>query len=147
MIHHVSIGVCHPEAVASAFAELLGGFYRPFLADGFMVHCHDEHGTSVEVYPSDTLLTGNEWPYDKGPKQEGLMATHFALSVDLSVEEAEAIAERAGWDCYRKQRGGFPVLEMWIDKRQMFEVLSPEYAQQYIAVHEDLSKKALAAKA
>ena len=45
-----------------------------------------------------------------------------------------AIAAREGWGAkYRKRGGMFGVVEMWIDGRQMIEVLTPEMQVEYRA--------------
>jgi hypothetical protein len=52
------------------------------------------------------------------------------------LEEAEvfAIAQREGWMAkYRKRGGLFGVIELWLENRQMMEVLTAEMQREYLA--------------
>ena len=52
----------------------------------------------------------------------------------LEPKEVYAIAEREGWPAkYRKRGGVFGVIELWIEGRQMVEVLTPEMQAEYLA--------------
>jgi hypothetical protein len=45
-----------------------------------------------------------------------------------------AIAAREGWPAkYRKRGGVFGVIELWIEGRQMMEILTPEMQAEYLA--------------
>jgi hypothetical protein len=45
-----------------------------------------------------------------------------------------AIATREGWPAkYRKRGGLFGVVELWIEGRQMIEVLTPEMQSEYLS--------------
>jgi hypothetical protein len=45
-----------------------------------------------------------------------------------------AIAAREGWPAkYRKRGGLFGVVEIWIEGRQMIEILTPDMQAEYLA--------------
>jgi len=63
-----------------------------------------------------------------------LTATHGAIGTKLGRDAVLAIAEREGWPAkYRKRGGLFGVIELWIEGRQMMEVLTPEMQEEYLA--------------
>src|SRR5262245_8911234 len=102
MIHHLSIAARDPKHVASVLRELFEGRLTGFgpYRDSYIAWMGGEYGTAIEVYP-----TGTEMFPDAGPGQanfrhvEGspFTATHATVSVDRSVGEIMAIAEREGW--------------------------------------------------
>src|SRR5262249_59191345 len=99
----------------------------------------DEHGSGVEVYPAGTHLEpggseGGGFVQDPAPRR-GYGATHFALSVRTDPATVEAIARRAGWHCVTCSRGRFHVIEVWVENETMVEVLPPEFAAEYLALH------------
>jgi hypothetical protein len=52
----------------------------------------------------------------------------------LDQEGVLAIAHREGWAAkYRKRGGVFGVIELWIEGRQMLEVLTPDMQAEYLA--------------
>ena len=69
----------------------------------------------------------------KRPEARGHGPTHFALSVATDADTIEAIAARAGWQCFRCNRGPFHVIEVWVESEMMVEILPPEFAAEYLA--------------
>ena len=68
------------------------------------------------------------------------VATHFAMATPLTQEQVLAIAAREGWPAkYRKRGGMFGVVEMWIEGRQMMEVLSPQMQAEYLAAMREMA--------
>ena len=124
--------------MAEVFAELFDGLCLPFPPNpgAFISIARDGHGTAVEVYPVDTVIIPNG--ADGGDfvhtgQRLGYGAVHFALSVDRSLADIEAIARREGWECYVCSRGGdFDVVEVWVDNRFLVELLPPEFAARYL---------------
>jgi hypothetical protein len=57
---------------------------------------------------------------------------HAALSVALSDDAIIAIAKQAGWRAAVRPSGPFSVVEVWVENRIMFEVLSPREATRYV---------------
>jgi hypothetical protein len=146
MIHHVSIAVREPKRVAEAMAELMDGYCMPFPANpnSFFVFQLDDHGTEIEIYPEGTVLSRDEPTFiDGGRTSAEYTAHHFALSVTASAEKIQALAAREGWFCRRVDRAQFPVMEVWIDNTQMFEALTPEFADQYLKITADLKNMVL----
>ena len=140
MLFHMSIAAADPARVAGVIAELWGGEALPFPPvsdDGWIVLAGDDRGTAMEVYPLDTVL--RETPGDADAHGAvapacGLTPTHAAIGTALSPGEVMAIAAREGWPAkYRKRGGMFGVVEMWINGRQMVEVLTPEMQVEYRA--------------
>src|SRR5882757_6205159 len=137
MIHHLSIGARDPQHVAGVLAELMGGVAVPFPPNpgSFFALQLDEHGSGVEVYPAGTELQPGGATGGSFIKKDvrGYGATHFALSVATDAGTVQAIAERAGWQCFDCNRGPFHVIEVWVENETMVEILPPEYAREYLA--------------
>ena len=113
MIHHLSIAARDPQHAAGVLAELMGGKSVPFPPNpgSFFALQLDDHGSGVEVYPAGTELAPNGstgGTFVKQPSARGFGATHFALSVPTDADKVEAIAAKAGWQCYRCNRGPVP---------------------------------------
>lgn len=139
MIHHVSIPVTDPRRAAEAFAELVGGRVTPFkaYAGGWITWTDDEVGTSVEFFPRGTEM----FP----PEGEGMVefrhvegvspfvATHLTLSVDRTVDDVAAVADRAGWRTQVVSRGPHDVVELWVENTVMVEVMTPEMTADFLA--------------
>ena len=137
MIHHLSIAARDPKQAAGVLAELMGGTAVPFPPNpgSFFALQLDDHGSGVEVYPAGTELqpggdVGGKF-VRKDPRGYG--STHFALSVSTNADTVQAIARRAGWQCFDCNRGPFHVIEVWVENETMVEILPPEYAQEYLA--------------
>ena len=81
---------------------------------------------------SPTTVPEPQFRHD--PRASGHTATHAAISVDLEVDEVLAIAAREGWRALVLPRGGFEVIEFWIDNTVMIELLTPAMAADYLAV-------------
>ena len=57
-----------------------------------------------------------------------------AIATPLDRQAVLAIAAREGWPAkYRKRGGVFGVIELWIEGRQMMEILTPEMQAEYLA--------------
>jgi hypothetical protein len=137
MIHHLSIAARDPQHVAGVLAELIGGKAVPFPPNpgSFFALQLDEYGSGVEVYPAGTELQPGGTTGGSFVKKEarGYGPTHFALSVTTDADKVEAIAARAGWQCFRCNRGPFHVIEVWVENESMVEILPPEFAAEYLA--------------
>jgi hypothetical protein len=138
MIHHLSIAARDPQHAAGVLAELMGGKSVPFPPNpgSFFALQLDDHGSGVEVYPAGTELAPNGntgGTFVKQPPHRGYGATHFALSVSTDADKVEAIAKKAGWQCYTCNRGPFHVIEVWVENHTMVEILPPDYAAEYLA--------------
>jgi hypothetical protein len=140
MLFHMSIAADDPRHVASVIAELWGGRAMPFppVSDnGWIALSGDERGTALEVYPQGTVLRESEGDADAHGEATGtdrFTATHGAIATHLGQDAVLAIAEREGWPAkYRKRGGLFGVVELWIEGRQMMEVLTPDMQSEYLA--------------
>lgn len=140
MLFHMSIAAQDPRHVAAVIAELWAGEAFPFppVSDnGWIAVAGDERGSAVEVYPVDIVLREAEGDADAWGESTGQVtytATHAALATALDSAAVLAIARREGWPAkYRKRGGLFGVIEMWIEGRQMVEVLTPEMQDEYRA--------------
>jgi hypothetical protein len=138
MLFHMSISARDPRHVAEVIAELWGGTVRrfpPVSDNGWIALAGDDRGTALEVYPHGTVLREAEGDADAfgQPDLPGdFTATHAAIATLLDQESVFAIARREGWPAkYRKRGGRFGVVEMWIEGRQMVEVLTPEMQAEY----------------
>jgi hypothetical protein len=140
MIFHFSIAAHHPHHVAAVIAELWDGdalFFPPISDDAWIVIARDDRRSAMEIYPIDTVLREVEGDADargEATGQIGFTATHAAIATSLTQEQVTAIAARECWPVkYRKRGGMFGVLELWIEGRQMMEILTPEMQGQYCA--------------
>jgi hypothetical protein len=137
MIHHLSIAARDPRNTAEVLAELMGGTAVPFPPNpgSFFALQLDEHGSGVEVYPAGTELQPGGATGGSFVKKDarGYGSTHFALSVATGADTVQAIAQRAGWQCFNCDRGPFHVIEVWVENETMVEILPPEYAREYLA--------------
>lgn len=140
MIHHFSIAAKDPRHVAEVLAELFGGTVTGFgpRAGGYIAWAGDDHGTAIEVYPFATELfpppSGNGQAHfrnDAGASH--FSATHGAVSVERTEEEILALGKREGWRAVRLDRGGFEVIELWVENTVMLEVMTPQMAADYLA--------------
>lgn len=138
MIHHLSIAARNPKRVAGVFAELLDGISLPFPPSpgAYLALARDGHGSGIEVYLSDVVLTpdgGAGARFNQTGKDEGPTAVHFAMSIDCDVADVEAIAQREGWISHVCSRGGdFDVVELWVENRILVELLTPAFTARYL---------------
>lgn len=140
MLFHLSIAAHDPRHVAEVIAEFWRGEALPFppvTPGSWIALAGDERGTAIEVYPIDTVLREEEGDADSFGERTGetrFTATHAAIATTLSQPEIMAIAAREGWPAkYRKRGGAFGVIELWIEGRQMMELLTTEMQAEYLA--------------
>ena len=138
MLFHMSIAGHDPRRIATVIAELWGGEALRFPAvtqGSWVALAGDARSTILEVYPIDTVLKQAEGDADAYGERTGQVAhtaTHGAIATHLDQSAVFAIAEREGWPAKYRRRGGvFGVIELWIEGRQMIEVLTPEMQAEY----------------
>jgi hypothetical protein len=138
MLFHMSIAAHDPRRVADVIAEMWGGdvFFFPPVTDGsWLVLAGDDRGTTMEIYPIDTVLregAGDADAYGERTGNVGFTASHAAIATELDQQAVLAIADREGWSAkYRKRGGLYGVIELWVEGRQMIEVLTPEMQAEY----------------
>lgn len=138
MLFHMSIAAHQPRHVAEVIAELWEGeafMFPPVSDDAWIVLAGDERRTALEVYPIDTVLReaeGDADAYGQATGHTSFTATHGAIATPLDQDAVLAIAAREGWPAKYRNRGGmFGVIELWIEGRQMMEILTPEMQQEY----------------
>ena len=111
--------------------------FPPVSDNGWAALAGDERGTMIEVYPQGTVLRESEGDVDAYGDPSGtdrFTASHGAIATPLDTEAVLALAKREGWPAkYRKRGGLFGVVELWIEGRQMMEVLTPEMQAEYLA--------------
>jgi hypothetical protein len=140
MLFHMSIAADNPKQVAAVIAELWSGQARrfpPISDNGWIALAQDERGTAIEVYPHGTLLRETPGDADAHGATGGtdrFTPTHAAIATPLDQDTVMAIAKREDWPAkYRKRGGLFGVIELWIEGRQMMEVLTPAMQAEYLA--------------
>ncbi|MDO6413910.1 hypothetical protein Q4F19_05910 [Sphingomonas sp. BIUV-7] len=134
----MSIAARDPRHVAEVVAELWGGEAFPFppVSDnGWIALAGDERGTALECYPINVVLresAGDADAHGEATGRDDLTATHAAIATILDEPAVIALAAREGWPAkYRKRGGAFGVIELWIEGRQMIEVLTAEMQDEY----------------
>lgn len=150
MLFHLSIAAREPRRVAQVIAELWRGEAHPFppvARESWIALAGDDRGTAVEVYPIGTVLREQDGDADAHGERSGdtgFTATHAALATPLQQDEVLAIAAREGWPAkYRKRGGAFGVIELWIEGRQMMELLTAEMQAEYLAAMTPRSYRAM----
>lgn len=140
MLFHVSIAARDPRNVATVIAELWGGVVAPFppvIAGGWAAVARDDRNSAVEIYPLRTTLHEAAGDADAFGVLDGVddrTASHAAIATELDRDAVLAIAAREGWPAkYRKRGGLFGVIELWIEGRQMMEILTPDMVAEYRA--------------
>jgi hypothetical protein len=140
MLFHMSIGADDPQHVATVIAEIWGGQARrfpPVSDNGWVALSGDERGTTIEVYPQGIVLREGEGDVDAVGEFSGtdrFTPTHAAIATNLDRDAVLTIARREGWPAkYRKRGGLFGVVELWLERHQMIEVLTPEMQAEYLA--------------
>jgi hypothetical protein len=139
MLFHMSIAAHAPQHVAVVFAEIWGGEAFPFppISKGsWIALAGDDRGTAIEVYPLNVVLRESEGDadaYGEATARDLFTATHGAIATHLDAEAIMALASREGWPAkYCKRGGQFGVIELWVEGRQMIEVLTPEMQREYL---------------
>lgn len=139
MLFHMSIDADDPQHVAQVIAEFWGGVATPFppVSEGsWVAMAGDARNTMVEVYPRGTELHEVAGDADANGSDGGRRtgsASHMAIGTPLDADAVFAIAQREGWPAkYRKRGDLFGVIELWIEGRQMAELLTPEMQAEYL---------------
>jgi len=140
MLFHMSIAAHDPRHVAEVLAEIWQGQvfrFPPVSNNAWIALAGDDRRTALEVYPIDVVLRESEGDADAHGEHTGeaaFTATHGAIGTPLGREAVMAIAAREGWPAkYRKRGGLFGVIELWIEGRQMMEILTDEMQDEYQA--------------
>lgn len=137
MIIHLSISAHNPKHVASVLAELWKGEVLPFppVPGGFVAIAGDERASIIEVYPETQGYAAGPEEYalvERAPAKEA-EPVHFLMQIRVSEEDAIALGTREGWTVRKCSRGGmFDVIELWVENRQMVELVTPQMAQTYV---------------
>lgn len=140
MIHHMSVPATDTQHVADVLRRLTNGTVTAFgpYRDSWIVWFGDEHGTAIEVYPVGTEMYppdgDGQARFRTNPDPSPYVATHAAISLDCSVEQVLALAADESWRAVVLPRGGFQVIEFWIENHVMLELLTPAMAADYLAL-------------
>jgi len=139
MIHHISIVAQNPLRVAHVLAEIWHGQVFAFFPNpgGYLVTMSDDYGSAIEVYPlQDQLVPGT----GDAPCQiihesnvDHFVGIHAAVSVPSSEAHIKQISDREGWRAVTCDRGGFNLIELWVENRFLLELLPPEFTAEYLA--------------
>lgn len=139
MIHHLSVSAADPKSAAEFFADVMNGVVVDFQPNpgSYMVFKADGRGTGIEIYPAGSVMVPNGDPgavWELQPAgADRRTSTHFALSIDKSLDEVMEKAKARGWQAYVCDRGGhFHVIEVWIENTWLVELLPPAFAAEYL---------------
>ena len=140
MIHHYSIAVSNTKKVADILSRLFEGSVSEFspYKNSYMVWLGDEYGTAIEVYPDGTEIIpdteNGQTKFMHNTTHSGFTTTHAAISIKRTKEEIYTFAKESGWRALELSRGEFNVIEFWIENKVMIELLTPDMAEDYLAV-------------
>lgn len=140
MLHHVSFTAKNPKKVADVLAQLIDGRVSRFgpWAGGYIAWAPDAAGTAIEIYPHGTEMLPGEGDgqarFQRNYFASKHTSTHAAISVERTEEEVFNTARRQGWRVATQNRGGFNVIELWVEDTVMLEILTPAMTQQYLSV-------------
>jgi len=138
MIHHYSIAVEDTKKVAEVLNKLFKGHITKFTPreNSYMLWFDDTYGSAIELYPIKTeMLPGKDneaAKFSTNVKASGYTATHAAISVNVDKETIIKLGKSLGWRAKELPRGGFNVIEFWLENRVMIELLTPEMAADYL---------------
>jgi hypothetical protein len=141
MIHHISIAAHNPLHVSQVLAELLQGQSVPFPGHlgSYVALAFDPQGTMIEVHPFGTALVPGQADNEASqllpnPAASIYTANHTAISVPVSIDFIQSIAEREGWRVAYCRRGDnyFDVIEFWVENQLLIELLPPEIVDRYL---------------
>ncbi len=147
MIHHFSIPVQNTRHVSIALAKLFNGTITGFgpYENSYIVWFGDEYGTAIELFPNGTEMIPDQRMgqanFIHNQSHSEFSATHAAISIKQSREEMLGIAEELGWRALELSRGGFNVIEFWIENSVMIELLTPDMADQYLLATKRFSRQ------
>ena len=131
---HVSINAEEPPLVAGVLADLLAGKALPFpsCSGAWIAFSGAADGTAIEVYPISKLLTPGDRNvvFSDGGRGEAT-GGHVAITSALSVGQITALARKNGWLARVCDRGPFECVELWLENRQLIEVLDDKMAVKY----------------
>ena len=139
MIHHYSIPVQDTKNVSEVLAGLFGGTITGFppYPNSFIVWFGDEYGSGIELYPAGTEMSPdsgeNQANFQHNSSHSRFCATHAAISINRSREEIFKVAATQDWKALELPRGGFNVIEFWIENRVMIELLTPDMERDYLS--------------
>jgi hypothetical protein len=136
MIHHLSLPAENPAHVAGVLAEIFAGKATLIPGtDSWAAWSKDEYGTAIEVFSYGFKMQpgDSDEPVKMGGPVEPARysETHAAVSVELSVDELLAIADRENWRAAEFNRGPFRVVEFWLENKVLIEFFTPEMRDEY----------------
>jgi hypothetical protein len=138
MIRHFSIPASNPLNVSKVLCELFDGVLTGFspYQNSYIVWFGDVNGSAIEVYPKGTEMfpdRGNgQANFRHNPNVTGFAATHAAISIVCNKQNIFEIGQRESWRTIELPRGGFHVIEFWIENQIMLELMTPEMTEHYL---------------
>jgi hypothetical protein len=141
MIHHYSIPVQDTLHVAQVMAWLFDGSITGFgpYHNSYIVWFGDQHGSALELFPAGTEMFPASDPqrgqanFRHNPEHSRFVATHAAISINQPRAFIFEVAKSQGWRALELPRGGFNVIEFWVENHVMIELLTPDMTQNYLA--------------
>lgn len=151
MIAHFSIPARDPRRTAELFGRLIDGAVMPFpvVEGAWVAIARDGSGVGVEVVPAATshhMGEGEPGEARLGPfvmpwetqirpdgDPEAGSGFHVAITSPLSADEIIALVQAENWRAVHCERGGvFDLVEVWVDNRNLVEVLPPGGTRRYL---------------
>jgi len=129
MVYSISVAVDSPLRSAIALAEIWESRYLSLvpLPNSYLVLPTNDLGTAVEVHPKNTELCVSEseiaGDFFRSQFATEPMQIRGSIAVAASREAIEQIAAREQWQTQTCRFGLFEVVELWIDREFMLELL------------------------
>jgi len=142
VLFHLSINAHDPGRVAGALAEIFDAKVvdapPPLFNPGArFVCCGDERGTLIVVEPWGVTYVpgpGASLESPLGDESPEYTSFHGLFEAKLDVEGIGKVADREGWPWGPADYGLFRVINVWLEGRQLIELVTPEMIPDYLAV-------------
>lgn len=137
MLHHMSFNAKDPARVSSVLAEFLGTTAirapsPPFPDGAWFVCWGDEQASLVEVLPWGAINDPDAAGLAFDSEMRSRSGSHVLASGTRPASEVVAIAEREGWRAKIVNAGPFGFVKVFVENAFVFEVLTPEYRDDYV---------------
>jgi hypothetical protein len=143
MLRHTSFTVHDPALVADVLAEILGGTVEvparpPYGPKSLFVCLWDQHGTLLELAPTDTAWVPNDQALPVETRLGDLVTqrdyVHSFWDAVVSFDRIREICDLHGWPCYITDQK-IKIAIVWIEGHRYVEFCPAEHVAAYLEVY------------